>query len=179
MDFVKDVIWKTSWIRPAKALIHEMKSKRIDDQLCEDKAKLMIKFVREPDRNPPVVNESLDQIPLDQRMESYFHEERSRSIEAQNSSAETSRIRPEFNSSRRRTASAMDSSEASSPLLGGKESKSHAARAPRSLSGNSATASLIWLNDIAEKYLATLVHASECDRKNPLKNPTFIAHGAS
>src|ERR1051326_6171764 len=109
-----------------------MKPKWIHNQLCKHKANFVIKFVCQAGRNPVVVSERFDEIPLNERMESYFHEESSRSTEAQNSSADTSRTRPESNSSRRRTASAIDSAEASSPLLGGKESKSHAANAPRS-----------------------------------------------
>jgi hypothetical protein len=173
------MIGKTPQVRTAKTLIDEVEPRRIDDSLRENETHLVVKIICQLGGNALVVVQRFDHIPLDERVESYFHVERSRSIAAQNSSAGIDRTRPESNSSRRRTASASPSDEASSPLFGGNESKSHAANAPRSLSGNSATASLIWLSDITKNYSATFVHARECRDQNELKNATFISHGAS
>ena len=146
--FVKDVIGKPAQIGATKPAICKMETKGIAAYLANYESNFLVEFVLQLIGNFVVISEGFSYIPVDKRVEFYFHEERSRSTEAQNSSAETAFTRPESNSSRRRDASAIPSAEASSLSWGGNESKSQAASEPRCLSGSSAKASLMSLKDM-------------------------------
>ena len=87
--FVKNVIRKLPQVRATKATISEVESARINCRLTDDGTDLSEKPAPQTKRNCIVIPERVDEIPLDQRVVFYFHEDRSRSTAAQNSSAET------------------------------------------------------------------------------------------
>jgi hypothetical protein len=146
--FVEKMIRKPAEIGAAKAAINQVEPKRILTCLSNYESDFLVEFILQLSGNFVVISEDFSDISIDQWVEFYFHEERSRSTEAQNSSADTAFTRPESNSSRRRAASAMPSADASSLLCGGNESRSQAASEPRCLSGSSAKASLMSLKDM-------------------------------
>ena len=136
-SFVQNMIRKTREIRPVKSTVRPMKARGILGCLADDGPQFGIELISELRRDCVVVFERRRHVLPDKRMENYFHALRSSSTAAQNSSAESADTRPESNSSRRRTASLTDSTEASFPLCGGNDSNSHAASDPRSFSGKS------------------------------------------
>lgn len=139
-NLVEDVVGKAFEARPPEALLSWVESERVLRRSVDGGPQLGMELVGKPGGNLAVVGKGLLDIPPHQRVIGYFHAARSRSMEAQNSSELSGCTRPESNSSRRRAASSMPSALASSWLWGGSESRSQAARVPRSNSGRSETA---------------------------------------
>ena len=139
---------------------------------ADDVAQFVPEFVSQARGDSAIVSECFRHVGLDERMISYFHEARSRSMAAQNSSEEMACTRPESNSSRRRVASWMDSAAASVPLCGGNESNSHAASEPRALAGKPAASCLISAINIScalMEELSTESRVMQADARRPHK----------
>jgi len=106
-ELVEDMIRESSEVGTTETAVNGRKTEGVFCGLNYLCVQLAAKLIRNPVGNSLVVTENLQHIPADQPMELYFHAKRSRSMEAQNSSAARGRDWPVSSSSRRRTASAM------------------------------------------------------------------------
>jgi hypothetical protein len=86
--FVEEMIGKSAQIGATKAAIYKMETKGILACLSDYELEFLAEFVLQMIGNFVVISEGFRYIPVNQRVKFYFYEERSRSTEAQNSSAE-------------------------------------------------------------------------------------------
>ena len=77
-NLVKNMIRKTLQVCAAETLLNQMESKWPRGGLRNGGANLFVKLIRQRGGNTIVITKGLKDISLDQRMENYFHEERSR-----------------------------------------------------------------------------------------------------
>lgn len=88
VDFVKDVIRKSSQVCSAKLMFGRMEVVGHTGRLRDYGSKFSFKFISQPRGDFGVIFKSLDEVALDEGMVNYLHDARSRAMSAQNSSAE-------------------------------------------------------------------------------------------
>src|SRR5712672_4507938 len=103
-DLVEDMIGKSLQIGAPKTM-GLMRGFRVFGDVSNRGAQFIAELVREPLGDPAIIGKCLFHIPLDERVEDYFHVARRRSTEAQKSSELIGATLPSSSSCRRRAAS--------------------------------------------------------------------------